>query len=537
MTSTQPIVLGYVRVSTSEQRKGWSLGMQEQEIREACTREGWTLAEIYRDEGRSGAQATTRPGLMACLRRLASGGYSALVVAKEDRLARSVADATDIRAHAFRHGTAIAIVEPWSVERPQAQRPDDIEGSLRQLAQILAEEELQRMRQRILPGVTKAARAGRRGGHTPLGYRRLGAETFAVDPFLGPRITQAFADLRAGSSLYQVHGFLAVAPSEAEQALLAGMEPPTIGIDQVRYLLRNRFYLGELSYAVPPGQRAHAGERIVLAQHHPALTDPMTFAEVQTRLDELRTRARAKHRRSESLADSDAVVPAPSRTPLTILEALQQGPKRRCSQGILPPEIATCASCGERLYCARQTAGPPGHRHDRYYYKCTRRHRLGPTACPERPAPRDAVEEPFLRSFFAHLGRLPAPTLRSVVVGSPRAAEREAERAKLQARIDRLTVLDNQDAQVLQRLERLRADLHALDEESKQTLASGAPVESLRERLRADPVATWATLTHPERIDAVRSFTRQVWIGQRQWQRSAWLPLPDGKAEGEGHQP
>ena len=87
-------VIGYVRVSTEEQaNSGLGVEAQEAVLREACERRGWTY-ELAHDLGCSGK--LVNPALRESLTRLAGGRADALVVAKMDRLARSVVHASDI---------------------------------------------------------------------------------------------------------------------------------------------------------------------------------------------------------------------------------------------------------------------------------------------------------------------------------------------------------------------------------------------------------------------------------------------------------
>jgi DNA invertase Pin-like site-specific DNA recombinase len=52
----------YVRVSTDSQ----TVENQERELRQVAERRGWTVFEVYRDEGISGAEGRDkRPGLRA----------------------------------------------------------------------------------------------------------------------------------------------------------------------------------------------------------------------------------------------------------------------------------------------------------------------------------------------------------------------------------------------------------------------------------------------------------------------------------------
>jgi DNA invertase Pin-like site-specific DNA recombinase len=85
-------VIGYLRVSTAEQAaSGYGLKAQEAAIRETAKRKGWKLVELIRDRGESG-KSLQRPGLRDALEQLAAGDAEGLVVAKLDRLSRSVVD-------------------------------------------------------------------------------------------------------------------------------------------------------------------------------------------------------------------------------------------------------------------------------------------------------------------------------------------------------------------------------------------------------------------------------------------------------------
>ena len=85
-------LLGYVRVSTRGQaEEGMSLGVQEDRIRAWCDQQGHELVDVIRDGGRSG-ESLRRPGIREALARLDAGDAVGLVVAKLDRLTRSVED-------------------------------------------------------------------------------------------------------------------------------------------------------------------------------------------------------------------------------------------------------------------------------------------------------------------------------------------------------------------------------------------------------------------------------------------------------------
>ncbi len=81
-------IAGYLRVSTDEQATG--LRAQEALIHQEAERRGWAIVEVHRDVGVSGRRLDGRLGLSEALRTIEGGEADALVVAKLDRLSRSL---------------------------------------------------------------------------------------------------------------------------------------------------------------------------------------------------------------------------------------------------------------------------------------------------------------------------------------------------------------------------------------------------------------------------------------------------------------
>lgn len=85
-------VLGYARVSTGDQADSAAgLEAQRSAIRLACEQRGWELVGLVEDAGFSAA-TLARPGNTEAFEVVESGGASVLVVAKLDRLSRSLLD-------------------------------------------------------------------------------------------------------------------------------------------------------------------------------------------------------------------------------------------------------------------------------------------------------------------------------------------------------------------------------------------------------------------------------------------------------------
>jgi DNA invertase Pin-like site-specific DNA recombinase len=88
---TNKQVIGYVRVSTEEQgRSGVGLQAQRAAINDACTARGWQLLRIEEDRLSGAAEPEKRPGLQRALQAVESDEATGLVVAKLDRLTRSL---------------------------------------------------------------------------------------------------------------------------------------------------------------------------------------------------------------------------------------------------------------------------------------------------------------------------------------------------------------------------------------------------------------------------------------------------------------
>lgn len=97
--------VGYVRVSTGEQAdSGAGLTAQRAALAAECERRGWELVDVLTDAAASGKSLAGRPGLAAALAACEDGTAQALVVAKLDRLSRSLLDFAGLMERAQRKG-------------------------------------------------------------------------------------------------------------------------------------------------------------------------------------------------------------------------------------------------------------------------------------------------------------------------------------------------------------------------------------------------------------------------------------------------
>src|SRR5678815_1442360 len=89
------LAIGYCRVSTAKQsEKGISLEAQVEKIRAMAVVHGAELVDVVQDGGES-AKTLNRPGIQRVLKLVHERQVRAVIVAKLDRLTRSVKDLCD----------------------------------------------------------------------------------------------------------------------------------------------------------------------------------------------------------------------------------------------------------------------------------------------------------------------------------------------------------------------------------------------------------------------------------------------------------
>ena len=105
-------VVGYIRVSTAEQAdSGAGLEAQRAAIEAEALRRGWTLLRTFEDAGASGKSMTGRPGLQEALQAVERGDAQALVVAKLDRLSRSLLDFASLMERGRKRGWSLVALD------------------------------------------------------------------------------------------------------------------------------------------------------------------------------------------------------------------------------------------------------------------------------------------------------------------------------------------------------------------------------------------------------------------------------------------
>jgi site-specific DNA recombinase len=245
--------------------------------REACeayiksqAHEGWRLIpDRYDDGGLSGA-SLDRPALQMLLADVRAGKISTVVVYKVDRLTRSLADFAKLVELFDQHGVSfVSVTQAFNTTSSMGRLTLNV---LLSFAQFEREVIGERVRDKIAASKRKGIWVG---GPVPLGYRCIDKKLVVV-PEEAEAVRTIFTRYLALGSLAALiedldrGGIRTKANGRTDGRQRGGIR---FGVGTLAYLLKNRFYIGEVVYR----GEVHRGE------HEPIL-DRDLFEAVQAKL-------------------------------------------------------------------------------------------------------------------------------------------------------------------------------------------------------------------------------------------------------------
>ena len=158
-------VIGYVRVSTAKQEQsGLSVEAQESKIRQYCELYDLDLVDVIIDAGAS-AKTLDRSGMRTALEMLKTGDVGGLVVAKLDRLTRSIKDLNVLIEEVFDKAALISVADQVDTTTPSGRL---ILNILMSVSQWEREEIGERTKVAMK---AKKAKGEYTGGKAPLGWK------------------------------------------------------------------------------------------------------------------------------------------------------------------------------------------------------------------------------------------------------------------------------------------------------------------------------------------------------------------------------
>ena len=247
---------------------------------------GWTMLRKRYDDGGFSGGSTDRPALQRLLDDVRLGRIDIIVVYKVDRLTRSLADFAKLVELFDAHGVSfVSVTQQFNTTTSMGRLTLNV---LLSFAQFEREVTSERIRDKIAASKRKGLWVG---GMVPLGYQAKDRKITVVESeaktvrHIFRRYLQLgslnllLADLRSAGVVTKVRPL-------ASGKTIGGI-PFTRG--PLAHLLRNRFYIGEVSYKgeTLPGEQA-------------AILDRTLFDAVQAKLDQ----QRSNHTKARNASDA-----------------------------------------------------------------------------------------------------------------------------------------------------------------------------------------------------------------------------------------
>jgi DNA invertase Pin-like site-specific DNA recombinase len=190
--------IGYARCSTEGQAiNGVSIDAQEAKIASYCTAMGWHKSETIQDAGES-ASSLNRPGIIKVIERIKAGTIERVIVAKLDRITRSVRDLDFLINLCAKHDVAlVSIGETLDTGTASGRMMVVLLGLMSQWErEIICERTAQALAHKRQAGNVYS-------GNAPFGYRRKGDKLIAVPAQL--KAIKIAQDMhKEGASLRQI---------------------------------------------------------------------------------------------------------------------------------------------------------------------------------------------------------------------------------------------------------------------------------------------------------------------------------------------
>ncbi len=255
----------YIRVSSEEQVKGSSLQTQDKLGREYCSKNGWKLLELFREEGES-AKTADRTELIRmkdyCIHNPGKVGY--IVVWKVDRFARSSRDHFELRTFFSSLGIELRSVSE-NIEDTSSGRA--VEGILAVMAQL--ENDIKK--DRTLTGMRSRAEGGYWPTGAPWGYKNtkdaLGKKIIVPDEERAHIVKFLFEEYSRGT-----YTFLELAKRANEMWNVRSKRGTKIDHRRVCKILKNPIHSGWIEV-----QKFD----VSLRGHHEAIVSRELYNEVQ----------------------------------------------------------------------------------------------------------------------------------------------------------------------------------------------------------------------------------------------------------------
>ena len=166
----------YIRVSTEDQaREGFSLGEQEEKLRQLCKYKDFEIYKVYKDAGISAKNMKDRPAFQEMLEDMKSGKLNYIVAYKLDRVTRSVRD-LEVLISTLEQYHCYLICDRDDVNTSTANGRFFV-----RMLTVLSQLEIEIVSERTKFGLNGAIKSGHIPGKCPFGYYRDTDKTLKIN--------------------------------------------------------------------------------------------------------------------------------------------------------------------------------------------------------------------------------------------------------------------------------------------------------------------------------------------------------------------
>ena len=220
----------YIRVSTEDQaREGFSLGEQEEKLKQLCDYKGYEVYKVYCDAGISAKDMEHRPKFQEMLKDMKDGKINYIVAYKLDRVTRSVRDLEELISQLEKYNTYLVCDR------------DDVNTSTAngrffvRMLTVLSQLEIEIVSERTKFGLNGAIKSGHLPGQVALGFKKDGNRKTIIDPATAPIVKRIFDLYLQGKTFLQISNIF------NEEKVLNKNWKDT----HIERIINNRLYMGD----------------------------------------------------------------------------------------------------------------------------------------------------------------------------------------------------------------------------------------------------------------------------------------------------
>lgn len=349
----------YIRVSTEDQTKGYSIPGQLEALRAYAAEHGLSIYREYVDDGYSGKSIDGRPAMLELLADAKQGRFHTVITWKLNRLARSLVDQLKMLELFKQHNISwMSLTEPLETNSAQGYFTAQMLGAIAQL-------EREQIAQNTRLGMQRRSQQGAwNSGNNVLGYEWVTNSDeephVRIVPHEAKLVQVIFEQYRSGK------GFKAIT-SHLNGAGYTTKRNNPFSVAAIRGLLTNVNYIGLIQYTAHERYTGRANDRskqIVQGTHEPIISMEL-WNEVQS-----------------------------------LLNQRSRPPTKQINRHYQLAGLLKCPVCGGSMIPAHTKAyRKNGNVHINHYYVCGEYRNKGPSACKANAIPASPVEEEALSRF------------------------------------------------------------------------------------------------------------------------------------------